>query len=98
MKTFLVTLGNKRKGELTDDLLHRHIDYLKFMKQNGSLIMCGPFVDEDGAMMIFRCQSPDEVKTLVSKDPFIVEKYYGTYDVTEFVDANDENNWLLVAP
>ncbi|MCF6411442.1 YciI family protein [Pseudalkalibacillus salsuginis] len=60
MKTFLVTLSKKIEGELTDDLLHRHVDYLKFMNQNGSLIMCGPFVDKDGAMMIFRCHSSNK--------------------------------------
>ncbi|WP_408009198.1 YciI family protein [Pseudalkalibacillus sp. A8] len=98
MKTFLVTLGNKKKGKLTEDLLHRHIDHLKHLKQNGSLLMCGPFVDESGAMMIFRCHSSNKVKTLVSKDPFIVEQYYGTYNVAEFLDANEENNWLLDAP
>lgn len=35
MKTFFVTLKNKRRGELTDGLLKIHVDYLKKLRREG---------------------------------------------------------------
>ena len=48
--------------------------------------------------MVFNCHSIEEVKSLINNDPFIKEKYYEAYDIQEFLEANDENNWLIIIP
>ncbi|WP_026676304.1 YciI family protein [Fictibacillus gelatini] len=98
MKSFAVILKNKRKEALTDDLLNMHVKYVKQLYKEGVLKLCGPFTDNDGALMIFNCHKSEDVQHFLANDPFIKEKYYGTYEVTEFIEANDENNWLLDIP
>ncbi|WP_210365992.1 YciI family protein [Bacillus sp. REN3] len=94
----LAILKDKRQGELKTDLLQHHVNYLKELSSMGHLVMCGPYVNNDGAMMIFNCESLDHVRKLLANDPFIAEKYYQAYEINEFLPANDENNWLMDIP
>ena len=95
MNSYLVILKNKRKGELSNDLLIRHVTYLKKLSKQGSLKLCGPFADNDGALMIYLAESIEEVEKLLNNDPFICDKYYQAYKIKEFIEANEENNWLM---
>ncbi|MBU9722625.1 MULTISPECIES: YciI family protein [Bacillaceae] len=98
MSSFLVILKNKRQGALSNDLLTNHVTYLKSLRQQGSLKLCGPFVDNDSAVMVFQSERAEDVEDLVNNDPFIYEKYYQSYEIKEFFEANDENNWLVDVP
>jgi hypothetical protein len=39
----------------------------------------------------------EHVESAVNQDPFIMENYYQTYEINEFFEANDENNWLMTS-
>lgn len=95
MQTFVFTLSNKRRGQQTNDLLVAHVNHLKRLKASGSLVICGPYSDNDGAIQIIRSSSIAEAKILFEADPFIQEGYYQNYDVRELLVASDENNWLV---
>ncbi|WP_194165715.1 YciI family protein [Oceanobacillus sp. CFH 90083] len=98
MNSYLVILKDKRNGELSNDLLTNHVTYLKRLRQQGSLMLCGPFVDDDGAVMVFQSESVESVEELLNNDPFVYEKYYQSYEIKEFLEANDGNNWLVGVP
>lgn len=94
MKTFLVLYGNKQSGIITEPLLKTHIEHLKNLRERGHLPMCGPFLDNEGGVLIFRADSKEEVESFMWEDPFIQEKYYQRFIIHEFLEANDENEWL----
>ncbi|WP_413381055.1 YciI family protein [Alkalihalobacillus sp. 1P02AB] len=98
MNSYLVILKDKRKGGLSNDLLTNHVTYLKSLSQQGSLKLCGPFKDDDGTVMVFQSENVEDVEELLNNDPFVYEKYYQTYEIKEFLEANDENNWLVEIP
>lgn len=98
MNSYLVILKDKRNGELSNDLLTNHVTYLKGLSQQGSLKLCGPFVDDDGAVMVFQSESVEGVEELLNNDPFVYEKYYQSYEIKEFLEANNGNNWLVGIP
>jgi len=98
MKKFVVMLKDKKAGELTQELLFRHIEHLRKMNDAGKLFLCGPFNDNDKAMQIILCESLGEVINLVESDPFVIEGYYAAYEVNEWLEANEENNWLIDIP
>lgn len=98
MKKFVVILKDKKKGELTKELLSKHVEHLKELNENSKLFICGPFNDNDRAMQILICDTLDEAKYLVESDPFIKEGYYANYEVNELIEANEGNNWLLNIP
>ena len=68
MKTFLVILKEKSNERLDDNLLHKHIEHLKQLTQKGQLLVCGPFADDSGAMLVLQAVafiSPTKVVTFV---------------------------------
>ena len=76
-------------------LLKKHVTHLKNVHAAGHLLVCGPFVDDSGAVLIIRADSQKEAETIIQADPFIKEKYYGDYSITEFYLADESNNWLM---
>ncbi|RSD23279.1 YciI family protein [Mesobacillus subterraneus] len=98
MIKFVVILKEKRKGELSLELLERHIGHLRDLNREGKLMVGGPFKNNEQAMLILHCGDIDEAIKLVEQDPFIKEKYYHSYEINELIVANEENNWLLDSP
>jgi len=68
------------------DLVKRHVDYLKALQAREILLSCGPLKDSGKALLIFEANSRDEVEGFVSKDPFIILKWYESYNIYEWLD------------
>lgn len=98
MKKFVAILKDKRRGGLTKELLNRHVEHLRNLNQEGKLLICGPFQDDDKALQILVCRDMDEAISLVERDPFIREGYYAAYDINELIEANEANHWLVDIP
>jgi uncharacterized protein len=98
MNRFIVILKEKRRGELEAELLVKHIEHLRNLNSEGKLIIAGPFKNDEQGLLILNCEDLDEAITLVESDPFIIEKYYQTYEINEIIVANEENNWLMNNP
>ncbi|PIS01328.1 MAG: hypothetical protein COT84_02755 [Chlamydiae bacterium CG10_big_fil_rev_8_21_14_0_10_35_9] len=95
MKSFIVLYSHKNKKYLTEEMVRGHISFLKKLKARNILVICGPFIDNERAMVILRSLSKIEVDKLVKEDPFVKEKYYEHYEIAEFIEANQENDWLM---
>lgn len=95
MKKYIVLLSNKKRGTLQEELLLKHVDHLKALKEEGILFLCGPFQDNDGALQILLASTKEEVEKRVLEDPFIQYAYYQTYTISELIEANEENNYLM---
>lgn len=94
MKSFLVLLSEKQPQLLNESLLQDHISYLKILRKKGYLPLCGPFSDNQGAVLIIRTDLKSHAEELINGDPFIQRNYYKKYEIHEFTEAGDENNWL----
>lgn len=95
VKSFVFLLKNKNRGQQTQALLEGHVAHLKSLSNRGHLVICGPFSDNDQAIQIIRASSQDEAIALFKEDPFVKGSYYREFEVHEFVEANDLNNWLM---
>ncbi|MGV3465562.1 MAG: YciI family protein [Heyndrickxia sp.] len=98
MKMFVVILMGRREGELSEELLLKHVQHLQNLHDQGSLFLCGPFKENDKAMIILFCESLEGANQLVQRDPFVKEGYYSAYEVSELMEANEGNNWLMDIP
>lgn len=94
MKSFLVLLSDKQLELFNSELLNEHIHYLKQLHQTGHLQTCGPFTNDDGAMLVINATSRDQAESLIAQDPFLQEQYYQHATIQEFTEANPANNWL----
>lgn len=98
MAVFVVLLGDKQRGGLTEALLHGHIEHLRCLSRDERLLLCGPFGDDDGALQILRADTPEEAHALVRADPLIADRYYRSYRLRELIEANEANAWLTADP
>jgi uncharacterized protein YciI len=92
---YVAILRNKRSGTLTASLLEAHVAHLRKLTLEGSLFLCGPFKDNDGAMQIIHAASYEAAKAMLERDPFLLNGYYQRYELFELIEANAENNWLM---
>lgn len=95
MEKYIVILSDKKQGNLNDYLLNKHVSHLRKLASAGSLFLCGPFQDNDGALQILLANSKEEATEMVNNDPFIKEGYYQNYTMHELIEGNEENNYLL---
>lgn len=98
MKSFLIIYSQKNKRKLSQELLEKHIDFLKNLTDLKYLVVCGPFIDNERSMIVLRCSSKEIATQLVNEDPFVKEKYYRQYETSEFTEATKQNNWLISDP
>ena len=101
MAKYVVMYEDERQDQsnLTPDLLNGHVEFLKDLRSQGRLLLCGP-LKSNGYMrgkglLIFEADSQKEVEGCVLKDPFIAQGWYAGYHIYEWVEANDSNNYLL---
>ena len=82
------------KKELTEQLVKDHVEHLKALDVDGKLVLCGPFSDYPGGMVVFQADSFDQVILVAESDPFIASGHK-TYELRTLEVANKDNNYLL---
>lgn len=79
---------------LNQAVILEHVEFLRRLKNDNKLILCGPFSDYPGGMVILRANDIDDAIALIEKDPYI--KYgYKTFVLRTIEIANEENNYLV---
>ena len=88
-----VYLMNKKK-DLNLQVVQEHVEHLRTLDQEGRLVLCGPFTDYPGGMVVFRADSEDEALRIAESDPFIASGFK-TFELRTLEVANADNNYLL---
>ncbi|MCL2459964.1 MAG: YciI family protein [Euryarchaeota archaeon] len=100
MAKYVVIYEDMRKDAVAPDmveiLLKGHVEHLRDLHSRGALFMCGPLKNSsEKGLQIFEANSKEEVESCVLKDPLIVHKWYASYHIYEWIEANEENNYLM---
>lgn len=95
MKKFLVIYSNKDKERGSNELTCDHVEFLKEIKKKNKLLLCGPLLNQEKSVLILKEESREKALEIVYRDPFIQTHYYGKFDLSEILEANDDNNWLM---
>ena len=85
-----------RQKDYSIDIIKKHVEYLKQLDDEGQLVMCGPFQDYDGGIVIIRAESIKEAKEIAESDPFISQGF-STYELRTLELSNAENNHMGIA-
>lgn len=84
----------KNQHPLNEALVNSHVEHLKALKERGRLILCGPFHDYPGGMVVFTADDLKEATDIANSDPFI-SSGCKTYEIRTLELANEENNYLI---
>jgi uncharacterized protein YciI len=79
---------------LNKELVESHVEHLKELKNQGKLVLCGPFTDYPGGMVIFTAENLEKATRIAQSDPFI-SSGCKSYTIRTLEIANEENNYLL---
>lgn len=79
---------------VSEDLIRRHVDYLKELKSKEKLVLCGPFSDYPGGMVVLKADDLAEAFNLASSDPFI-SSGCKSFELRTLEEANEANGYLL---
>lgn len=95
MARFVGILKDKNAARLTKALLEEHVGHLRRLKKEGLLLFCGPLTGQNEALQMLLADSFDMAQTAFLADPFLRDGFYAGYTFSEFIEANDENNYLM---
>lgn len=91
--TYLILLENTEK-KMTKDVIERNVRHLEALDVANKLIICGPFEDYPGGMLLVKCDSLNEAHELARMDHFVSEGYR-EYSIRTLEVACKENNFIL---
>jgi len=69
---YVILLTPRAGVALTESLIRAHVAHLRQLHAAGRLVLCGPFGDHPGGMVIIRAGSMDEACAVAAADPFVV--------------------------
>ncbi|MNT20917.1 YciI-like protein [compost metagenome] len=90
--TFVYLMNNQKP--LNKEIIKSHVEYLRGLESQGKLMLCGPFTDYPGGMVIILAEDLIEATNIANSDPFIVSGCK-SYEIRTLKLANEENNYLL---
>ena len=70
MALFAVVVKFRENQELRLETRPRHREYLRSLLDAGKLAMSGPWVDDTGALFVYRAENVAEAERLLSDDPY----------------------------
>ncbi len=89
---FLYLMKNIK--QLNEQIIKEHVEFLKELNFKKKLLLCGPFMDYPGGVVIFNALDNAEANNIANQDPYI--KYgFKTFKLRALEVANEENNYLL---
>lgn len=89
---YVILLSHAEKP-FTEELVKAHCAHLRRLDQQGKLVLCGPFQDYKGGMVIVEVESLEEAKVIAESDPF-VSSGVETYEIRTLQVSCEENNHL----
>lgn len=90
--TYVYLMQNQKPLNL--DVIKAHVEHLRQLDAQGALVLCGPFSDYPGGMVVLKVESREEAQAIAERDPFIAQGFK-TYELRCLEVANAGNNYLL---
>ncbi|MNI21048.1 YciI-like protein [compost metagenome] len=69
---YVILLSPTPQDRRDMDIIRAHVKHLQELERSGQLVMCGPFSDSPGGMVIIRAESREEAERIAQRDPYIL--------------------------
>ncbi|MBI4859924.1 MAG: hypothetical protein HY815_06630 [Candidatus Riflebacteria bacterium] len=93
-----VILFEKVPGvEASRQQIRRHVQHVRALDSQGQLVLCGPFTDHPGGMIVLRARDKAEAVRIAEADPFVSEGTR-TFEVRTWELASAENDFMDPGP
>lgn len=92
-RRYVILLSHVQGKTLNEQIIRQHVAHLRKLDQQGRLVLCGPFTDYKGGMIIIRAESLEEARSIAASDPFVKEGYEN-FELRTLELSCEENNHL----
>ncbi|MBM6994362.1 hypothetical protein IM700_001640 [Paenibacillus sp. DXFW5] len=92
-KRYVILLSLNPGRRLDEELIREHVAHLRELDRNGQLVICGPFLDYKGGMVIIQADSLEEARGIAECDPF-VKSGAENYELRTWAISCEENQHL----
>jgi len=92
-RRYVIFLDQIKGVKTTENHIRDHVQFLKQLEENGRLVLCGPFIDHKGGMVIIRADSLEEARQVAHSDPF-VKSGVRNCEIRSWQLSCEENNHL----
>lgn len=69
---YVILLNPTEQDRRDMDIIRGHVRHLQELDRSGQLVMCGPFCDCPGGMVIVRAGSREEAVSIAERDPYVL--------------------------
>ncbi|WP_379143929.1 YciI family protein [Paenibacillus sp. sgz500992] len=69
---YVILLSPTEQDRRDMEIIRGHVRHLQELERSGQLVMCGPFSDAPGGMVIIRAESREEAVAIAERDPYIL--------------------------
>ena len=90
---FVIVLSKTGDAPLAPETIRRHIEHLRALDRDGSLVLCGPFADHPSGMVVVKAKDKAAAEAIARADPFVREGVR-TFEVRTWLLACAENGSL----
>lgn len=90
---FVIFLNTVEGKKASEELIRNHISFLRKLDREEKLVMCGPFTDRRGGMIVLKAASIEEAKQIAANDPFVQEGVR-SFEVRSWELSCEENNHM----
>lgn len=90
--TYVYLMHNQKP--INDEIIRSHVEHLKELNKQGRLVLCGPFKDYPGGMVVICAEDFTEAANIAKSDPF-TSSGCKSFEIRTLELVNEENNYLL---
>ena len=91
---YVIMLTKNPGRSFTDEAVQAHVEHIKELDRKERLVLCGPFLDGEGGMIVIRASSIIEARSIAEADPFVTGGFE-TCEIRTLHRGCRENNYLL---
>ena len=88
---YVILLSVNKGKQLTEPIIREHVSHLRNLDEQKQLVLCGPFLDYKGGMIIIKAKSIEEAREIAESDPF-VKSGIESYEIRTLEISCEENN------
>lgn len=90
---FVILLTKLQNVSMTESIIREHVKFLRELDRANKLVLCGPFSDYDGGMIIIKTSSLEEANNIAMSDPFVINKVE-KYEIRTWELSCEANNHM----
>ncbi|MNN80809.1 YciI-like protein [compost metagenome] len=69
---YVILLSPTQQDRRDMEIIRGHVQHLQELERSGQLVLCGPFNDAPGGMVIIRAESREEAEAVAARDPYVL--------------------------